>query len=51
MNIDRTLQKEGKEMLVISYNPTYKEWTFTQDDDVFIHGMVIFSMPMKWRKW
>ena len=47
----KRLQKVGKEMLVISYNPTYKEWTFTQDDDVFIHGRVIFSMPMKWRKW
>jgi len=47
----KRLQKVGKEMLVISDNPTYKEWTFTQDDDVFIHGRVIFSMPMKWRKW
>lgn len=46
----KRLQKVGKEMLVISDNPTYKEWTFTQDD-VFIHGRVIFSMPMKWRKW
>lgn len=47
----KRLQKVGKEMLVISDNPTYKEWTFTQDDDVFIHGRVVFSMPMKWRKW
>ena len=47
----KRLQKVGKEMLVISDNPTYKEWTFTQDDDLFIHGRVIFSMPMKWRKW
>ena len=47
----KRLQKVGKKMLVISDNPTYKEWTFTQDDDVFIHGRVIFSMPMKWRKW
>lgn len=47
----KRLQKVGKEMFVISDNPTYKEWTFTQDDDVFIHGRVIFSMPMKWRKW
>lgn len=47
----KRLQKVGKEMLVISDNPTYKEWTFTQDDDVFIHGRVIFSMPIKWRKW
>ena len=47
----KRLQKVGKEMLVISDNPTYKEWTFTQDDDVFIHGRVIFSMPMKWQKW
>lgn len=47
----KRLQKVGKEMLVISDNPTYKEWTFTQGDDVFIHGRVIFSMPMKWRKW
>ena len=47
----KRLQKVGKEMLVISDNTTYKEWTFTQDDDVFIHGRVIFSMPMKWRKW
>lgn len=47
----KRLQKVGKEMLVISDNPTYKEWTFTQDDDVFIHGRAIFSMPMKWRKW
>ena len=47
----KRLQKVGKEMLVISDNPTYKEWTFTQDDDVFIHGRVDFSMPMKWRKW
>lgn len=47
----KRLQKVGKEMLVISDNPTYKEWTFTQDDDVFIHGRVIFSIPMKWRKW
>ena len=37
----KRLQKVGKEMLVISDNPTYKEWTFTQDDDVFIHGRVI----------
>lgn len=47
----KRLQKVGKEMFVISDNPTYKEWTFTQDDDVFIHGRVVFSMPMKWRKW
>jgi len=47
----KRLQKVGKEMLVISDNPTNKEWTFTQDDDVFIHGRVVFSMPMKWRKW
>lgn len=47
----KRLQKVGKEMLVISDNPTYKEWTFTQDDDVFIHGRVVFSIPMKWRKW
>ena len=47
----KRLQKVGKEMLVISDNPTYKEWTFTQDDNVFIHGRVVFSMPMKWRKW
>ena len=47
----KRLQKVGKEMLVISDNPTYKEWTFTQGDDVFIHGRVVFSMPMKWRKW
>ena len=47
----KRLKKVGKEMLVISDNTTYKEWTFTQDDDVFIHGRVIFSMPMKWRKW
>ena len=47
----KRLQKVGKEMLVISDNPTYKEWTFTQDEDVFIHGRVVFSMPMKWRKW
>lgn len=47
----KRLQKVGKKMLVISDNPTYKEWTFTQDDDVFIHGRVVFSMPMKWRKW
>lgn len=47
----KRLQKVGKEMLVISDNPTYKEWTFTQDDDVFIYGRVVFSMPMKWRKW
>lgn len=47
----KRLQKVGKEMLVISDNPTYKEWTFTQDDDVFIHGRIVFSMPMKWRKW
>ena len=47
----KRLQNVGKEMLVISDNLTYKEWTFTQDDDVFIHGRVVFSMPMKWRKW
>ena len=47
----KRLQKVGKEMLVISDNPTYKEWTFTQGDDVFIHGRVVFSMPMKWQKW
>ena len=47
----KRLQKVGKEMFVISDNQTHKEWTFTQGDDVFIHGRVIFSMPMKWRKW
>ena len=47
----KRLQKVGKKMLVISDNPTYKEWSFTQDDDVFIHGRVVFSMPMKMKKW
>ena len=47
----KRLQKVGKEMLVISDNATYKEWTLTQNDDVFIHGRVVFSMPIKWRKW
>ena len=47
----KRLQKVGKEMLVISDNATYKEWTLSQNDDVFIHGRVVFSMPIKWRKW
>lgn len=29
----------------------YKEWEIKQDDPVYIHGRVVFSLPMKMKKW
>lgn len=48
----KRLQKRGREMWAISDNKEeYKEWEIKQDDPVFIHGRVVFSLPMKMKKW
>lgn len=47
----KRLQKAGRQMFVISDNPAYKEWQITESDQVYIHGRVVQSLPMKWRKW
>lgn len=47
----KRLQKIGKKILVISDNKEhYREWEFDRDDGVYIHGRVVFSLPMKWKK-
>lgn len=48
----KRLQKRGREMWAISDNKEeYKEWEIKQDDPVYIHGRVVFSLPMKMKKW
>ncbi|WP_273393513.1 XRE family transcriptional regulator [Actinobacillus porcinus] len=47
----KRLQKIGKKILVISDNKEhYREWEFDRDEGVYIHGRVVFSLPMKWKK-
>lgn len=47
----KRLQKVGKKMIVISDNRAYKEWELHANDAVYIHGRVVFSLPMKMKKW
>lgn len=47
----KRLQKVGRKMLVISDNPAYDKWEITNDEGLFIHGRVVFSLPMEMRKW
>lgn len=48
----KRLQKRGREMWAISDNKEeYKEWEIKQNDPVYIHGRVVFSLPMKMKKW
>ncbi|QOF66728.1 hypothetical protein IFE17_05920 [Actinobacillus sp. GY-402] len=49
----KRLQKIGKKMLVILDNKTadYRDWEFDREDNVYIHGRVVFSLSMKMRKW
>ncbi|OOF51943.1 transcriptional regulator [Rodentibacter genomosp. 1] len=47
----KRLQKVGHKLLVISDNPAYEKWEITDDEGLFIHGRVVFSLPMEMRKW
>lgn len=48
----KRLQKRGKELWAISDNKTqYDPWQIPQDEPLYIHGRVVFSLPMKMKKW
>ena len=49
----KRLQKRGREMWAISDNKTadYKDWIIPKDEPIYIHGRVVFSLPMKMKKW
>lgn len=48
----KRLQKRGKELWAISDNKAeYKEWLIPKDEPIYIHGRVVFSLPMKMKKW
>lgn len=48
----KRLQKRGREMWAMSDNKEkYEPWQIHTDDPVYIHGRVVFSLPMKMKKW
>ena len=48
----KRLQKRGREMWAMSDNKEkYEPWQIHTDDLVYIHGRVVFSLPMKMKKW
>lgn len=48
----KRLQKRGREMWAMSDNKAqYEPWQIPQDEPLFIHGRVVFSLPMKMKKW
>ena len=48
----KRLQKRGREMWVMSDNKEkYEPWQIHTDDPIYIHGRVVFSLPMKMKKW
>ena len=48
----KRLQKRGKELWAISDNKTqYDPWQIPQDEPLYVHGRVVFSLPMKMKKW
>lgn len=48
----KRLQKRGREMWAMSDNKEkYEPWQIHTDDPIYIHGRVVFSLPMKMKKW
>lgn len=49
----KRLQKVGREMWAISDNKSanYKDWIIPKDEPIYIHGRVVFSLPMKMKAW
>ena len=48
----KRLQKRGREMWAMSDNKEkYEPWQIHTDDPVYIHGRVVFSLPMKMKRW
>lgn len=48
----KRLQKRGREMWAMSDNKEkYEPWQIHTDDPIYIHGRVVFSLPMKMKRW
>ena len=48
----KRLQKRGRKMWAMSDNKEkYEPWQIHTDDPIYIHGRVVFSLPMKMKKW
>ncbi|MBN6079913.1 XRE family transcriptional regulator [Aggregatibacter actinomycetemcomitans] len=48
----KRLQKRGREMWAMSDNKEkYEPWQIYTEDPIYIHGRVVFSLPMKMKKW
>ena len=48
----KRLQKRGREMWAMSDNKEkYEPWQIHTDDPIYIHRRVVFSLPMKMKRW
>lgn len=44
-------EKRGRQIWAISDNKAqYEAWEVPSNEPIYIHGRVVFTLPMKWKK-